>query len=161
MNEKYTVTLEREAGSEDIIMPLPDGMCDDLGWKIGDTLNWAANIDGSFTLSKLDTEWVLVECVSSFRVAYMVEVPKGKSSWALDEVTMNDAKEFSQEFLTETIVSSRVVSKAQALELCDTDNEYFAAKDDDLKVKVFFTPWVEKTNDLEPYTSTIYENSRK
>ena len=44
-----------------------------------------------------ETEWVLVECVSTFRMRYMVEVPKDKSEYALDTVTMNEAKEFSQD----------------------------------------------------------------
>jgi len=149
MNKKYTVTVEQDPETQDLIMPLPEGMCDELGWKIGDTLNWDSRIDGSFILSKLETEWVLVECVSSFRIRYMVQVPKGKSDWALDTVTMNDAKEFSQEFLNESIVSNRVISKDEAVKLCDIDNEYFAAKDEDLKIKVFFTPWEAKTNDLD------------
>jgi bifunctional DNA-binding transcriptional regulator/antitoxin component of YhaV-PrlF toxin-antitoxin module len=149
MNKKYTVTVEQDPETQDLIMPLPEGMCDELGWKIGDTLNWDSRIDGSFILSKLETEWVLVECVSSFRIRYMVQVPKGKSDWALDTVTMNDAKEFSQEFLNETIVSNRVISKDEAVKLCDIDNEYFAARDEDLKIKVFFTPWEVKTNDLD------------
>lgn len=149
MNKKYTVTVEQDPETQDLIMPLPEGMCDELGWKIGDTLNWDSHIDGSFILSKLETEWVLVECISSFRIRYMVQVPKGKSDWALDTVTMNDAKEFSQEFLNESIVSNRVISKDEAVKLCDIDNEYFAAKDEDLKIKVFFTPWEAKTNDLD------------
>jgi bifunctional DNA-binding transcriptional regulator/antitoxin component of YhaV-PrlF toxin-antitoxin module len=149
MNKKYTVTVEQDPETQDLIMPLPEGMCDELGWKIGDTLNWDSRIDGSFILSKLETEWVLVECVSTFRIRYMVQVPKGKSDWALDTVTMNDAKEFSQEFLNESIVSNRVISKDEAVKLCDIDNEYFAAKDEDLKIKVFFTPWEAKTNDLD------------
>ena len=50
-----------------------------------------------------ETQWVLVECVSTFRNRYMVEVPVGtddynndKTLWALDTVTMQAAKKFSQ-----------------------------------------------------------------
>ena len=87
------------------------------------------------------TEWVLVECVSQFRTRYMVEAPRGKSEWALDTVVMNDAEEFSQEHLGETIVSHRTVSQTEALELCDRDNDYCKSWSDEDKIKTFFTKW--------------------
>lgn len=86
-----------------------------------------------------ETEWVLVECVSQFRMRYMVEVPKGKAEWALDTVTMNEAKEFSQEHLGETIVSHRVLTEQQALELCDVDNHYCSKWNNEQKKNAFFT----------------------
>jgi hypothetical protein len=86
-----------------------------------------------------ETEWVLVECVGTFRMRYMVEVPKDKAEYALDTVTMNEAKEFSQEFLGETIVSHRVVSKDEALNICDQDNDYTKSWETEHKIKNFFT----------------------
>lgn len=90
------------------------------------------------------TEWVLVETVSMVRMRYMVEVPVGKSDYALDTVVMQDAKEFSQKFLDEIIVSHRVLSKKDALELCDADNEYCKSWDVSTKEKNFFTEWKEE-----------------
>jgi hypothetical protein len=84
-------------------------------------------------------EWVLVECVQSYRMRYMVEVPEGKSEWALDTVSMRQAKEFSQEDIGETIVSHRVISEEDALKLCDVDNEYCKSWTEHHKVKCFFT----------------------
>ena len=96
--------------------------------------------------NKEETQLVLVECVSTFRQRYMVEVPVGtddygndKTLWALDTVTMQEAKEFSQEYLGEQIVSHRVVTYDEALTLCDKDNNYVASWDNDTKVKNFFT----------------------
>ena len=96
--------------------------------------------------NKEETQWVLVDCVSTFRNRYMVEVPKGtdnygkdKSLWALDTVTMEEAKEFSQEYLGEQIVSHRVLTYDEAIALSDTDNDYTTAWDNDTKVKTFFT----------------------
>ena len=87
----------------------------------------------------MKTEWVLVECISQFRMRYMVEVPVGKSEWALDTVTMNEANEFSQEHLGETIVSHRTMTKKEALQLCDQDNHYTKSWTTDQKIKAFFT----------------------
>lgn len=85
------------------------------------------------------TELVLVETVSMFRMRYVVEVPKDKSWWALDTVTMNEAKEFSQKHLDETIVSHRVITKDEALSMCDTDNEYAKSWDEAKKIQTFVT----------------------
>ena len=137
----YIVTLEKDPETGDLILPLPEKLLEETGWKTGDTLDWNDNGDGTFSMTKKEatTEWVLVECISTFRERYMVEVPKGKELWALDTVTMNEAKEFSQEHLGETIVSHRVVSLEEALVLCDKDNAYCSAWSDDKKINAFFT----------------------
>jgi hypothetical protein len=97
------------------------------------------------------TQWVLVETVNTFRQRYMVEVPigtdnydKDKVEWALDTVTMEEAKEFSQEHIGELIVSHRVVTKEEALSLCDKDNDYTIAWSEEQKINTFFTNWEEK-----------------
>lgn len=97
----------------------------------------------SDTESELNADWVLVECVSQFRMRYMIQVPKGNATWALDTVVCNSAKEFSQEHLGEVIVSHRVVSEQEALQLCDKDNSYCTSWTDGQKKKVFFTKWGE------------------
>ena len=87
-----------------------------------------------------ETELVLVECIQQYRMRYVVEVPVGKSDWALDTVTMEEAVEFSQLNLGETIVSHRVVSKDDVLKLCDIDNDYCKSWDAEKKFEVFVTP---------------------
>jgi hypothetical protein len=137
----YIVKLEEDSETGDLILPLPEKLLEETGWKTGDTLDWNDNGDGTFSMTKKEptTEWVLVECISTFRERYMVEVPIGKELWALDTVTMNEAKEFSQEHLGETIVSHRVVSIEEALVLCDKDNDYCSTWSSDKKIDAFFT----------------------
>lgn len=137
------VTLEQDAEGN-LILPISDEMMVELGWKIGDTINWTDNNDGSWTMSKSETELVLVECVSTFRMRYMVEVPKGKAEWALDTVTMNEADEFSQEHLGEQIVSHRVVTEDEAIALCDVDNHYCKEWAREKKLETFVTEWKEE-----------------
>lgn len=86
-----------------------------------------------------DKVWVLVDCVSTFRMRYMVEAPADHPEYALDDVTMQTAKEFSQEHIGEQIVSHRIVSKEEALRVCDEDNDYAQAWPDENKVDTFFT----------------------
>ena len=138
----YIVTIETDPETGDLVLPLPDELLKEAGWKTGDTLDWKDNSDGTFSMTKQkteETEWVLVEAISQFRERYMVEVPKGKAEWALDTVTLNQAQEFSQEHLGEVIVSHRVVSFDEALKLCDKDNHYCKDWNTDKKVDAFFT----------------------
>ena len=138
----YIVTIEKDPETGDLILPLPDKLLKEAGWKTGDTLDWKDNGDGTFSMTKKETEeteWVLVEAISQFRERYMVEVPKGKAEYALDTVVMNEAQEFSQEHLGEVIVSHRVVSFEEALKMCDKDNHYCKAWDTDKKIDAFFT----------------------
>jgi hypothetical protein len=85
------------------------------------------------------TVWVLVETVSSFRHRYMVEAPEGFPEFALDDVAMETAKEFSQKHIGELITSHRVVTEQEALALCDVDNDYFIGRTAEQKIKAFFT----------------------
>lgn len=145
-NKTWTIELQEDPVTGECILEFPPEVIEHAGWAEGDTLTWEDVGNGSYSLTKKQTQWVLVDCVSTFRQRYMVEVPVGiddqgqdMSLWALDTVTMNEAKEFSQEHIGEQIVSHRVVSYDEAIALCDKDNDYTVAWNNDLKVKNFFT----------------------
>jgi hypothetical protein len=149
-NKTWTISLEEDPETGDLILPLNDDILEQTGWKTGDSIDWIDNKDGSWTMKKIETQWVLVETISTFRERYMVEVPVGvdrygkdKAEWALDTVTMQEAKEFSQEHLGETIVSHRVVTKEDALAMCDKENDYAKKWNDELKIQTFFTAMAE------------------
>jgi hypothetical protein len=149
-DKTWTVSLEEDTETGELILPFSDEMLEGLGWTEGDTLEWADRGDGSWSLSKKqeEKEWVMVETVQQFRHRYMVEVPVGKAEWAMDTVVMNDAKEFSQMHLGETIVSHRVVTKEEALAICDIDNDYVKSWSDEMKISTFFTKDGEKIEKL-------------
>jgi hypothetical protein len=87
----------------------------------------------------MEKVWVMVECVSMFRMRYMVEAPAEHPEYALDTVVMNEAKEFSQKHLDETIVSHRVMTQEEALAFCNEDNDYCKGWSDEQKLNAFFT----------------------
>ncbi len=146
MSKSWIVTLETDESGE-LILPLSDEMLEGTGIGVGDTVEWVDNKDGSWTIQKKEEmEWVLVEAIQSFRMRYMVQVPKGKAEWALDTVTCNDAKEFSQEALPEQIVSHRVVTEDEAIEICDVDNDYTKSWSKEQKLRAFFTKDGEKVD---------------
>lgn len=144
MSKSWTLEIQEDQFGEKFIEFPPEAIAD-LGWKEGDTVEWKDNGDGSWTLVKKEKVWVMVEAVSQFRMRYMVEVDAAHPEWALDTVTMNEAKEFSQEHIGETIISHRVMgSTAEALVQCDLDNSYCSGWSDEQKINAFFTKDGEK-----------------
>jgi len=99
------------------------------------------------------SRYVLVEAISQFRMRYVVEVPDDieeelyfkdgtrsfpctPEEWAKDTVTCEEAKEFSQHHLGETIVSTREVTLEEAVAQYRIDEPVIgAAWDDDLIIK--------------------------
>ena len=111
------------------------------------------------------SKWVLVECISTFRMRYMVEAPDDHPEYALDTVTMEEAQEFSQQHLGETIVSHRVVSEEEAIAICDIDNDYVNGKygtpwTTEQKKKAFFTTMEQQGYDNYEHTPEYYDTER-
>ena len=94
------------------------------------------------------TEYVLVEAVEPFRTRYLVPVPDSRDEWALDTVVMDEAVQFSSKFIDESIISHRIVSKEDAIRLCDEDNDYAAEWTEDKKIETFFTPEINEDGDF-------------
>jgi hypothetical protein len=152
MTESWSLTVQEDPETGECVVEFPETVLEQLGWTEGDNIEWNENQDGSFTLNKAkETQWVLVDTVSTFRVRYMVEVPAGidnygrnKKDWALDTVTMEEAKEFSQEHVGEQVISHRVVTREEAMQLCDEDNKYCNGWTTEQKIAAFFTTWEEQ-----------------
>jgi len=140
----WTAIVENSPDTDDLIIPLSEEMLEELGWEEGDELDWSQDSSGNLTL-KLNkgTEWVLVDALSQYRMRYLVEVPKGKTDYALDTVSWEEAKEFDQLWLGENILSHRTITEQEALALFRSENDYFASWDDDIIKKNHFTFWVE------------------
>ena len=94
------------------------------------------------------TKYVMVDTISQFRMRYVVEVPddvenpsEGKypctpEQYASDSVVCEDTREFSQEHIGETIVSTREVSLEEAISQWRKDNgATFDVWSDELVVK--------------------------
>jgi hypothetical protein len=55
MSNKWTVTLEEDPETKDLIMPIPPDLLNQMGWDFGDTLIWEDQQNGSFALKKVDS----------------------------------------------------------------------------------------------------------
>ena len=132
-------TLEVQEKDGEFFIEFPDEAMEEAGWKVGDDIVWKDNGDGSWTLTKSDKVWVMVECIQQYRMRYMVQAPADHPEYALDDVTCQTAKEFSQLDIGETIVSHRVMNTEEALKLCDEDNTYTNDWTQEHKIKCFFT----------------------
>ena len=55
MNNHWTITLEEDPATGDLIMPFTPDMLRQVGWDLGDTLIWEDMGNGSWTLTKKET----------------------------------------------------------------------------------------------------------
>ena len=53
--KNWTVNIEEDLKTGDLILPLPQEMLDHQGWIEGDTLEWIDLNNGSWQLKKVDT----------------------------------------------------------------------------------------------------------
>lgn len=90
-------------------------------------------------MTPIKTEFVVVECIQSYRTRYVVEVPVGEKQLAEHTVAMSEAKEFSQGDMGEMIISSRVIKEDEILQLCNEDNDYARNWNDEHKFNTFVT----------------------
>jgi len=51
-NKSWTVTLEEDLETGDLVLPFTQEILTELGWKEGDLLEWVDNKDGSWSLVK-------------------------------------------------------------------------------------------------------------
>ena len=109
----------------------------------------AADVTGSPMKNK-KTQFVLVETISQYRHRYVVEVPVGTDEWgrdkvlyAQDTVSCDEAEEFSQEYLGETILSHRVVKRKEILSMHAIEHPIWIDSTEQEKFDVFVTPWDE------------------
>lgn len=52
----WTITVELDEETGDLILPLPKDLLESKGWKEGDELEWIDNQDGSWTLEKVEKD---------------------------------------------------------------------------------------------------------
>ena len=106
---------------------------------------------------KKQPEYVVVTCISSFRQRYVIPVDELQKlnpdepvnpSWALDEVTMENVKEFSQRHVGEQIIDAQVVKEKEVLQFFDADNDYLAGWDEEFKL-AWIKHWKENPTDEE------------
>jgi hypothetical protein len=50
---KWTVTVEEDPETGDLILPLPPELLKQQGWVEGDTLEWVRNSDGNYSIFKV------------------------------------------------------------------------------------------------------------
>ena len=48
--------VKLEQDGEDLILPLSDDLMKQVGWKVGDTVRWTDNKDGTWSLHKVEDQ---------------------------------------------------------------------------------------------------------
>lgn len=50
---KWTVTVEEDPDTGDLLLPFPEDMLEELGWQEGDTLSWNIDENNNIILTKV------------------------------------------------------------------------------------------------------------
>jgi hypothetical protein len=127
-----TWTLDVKLGVDgEHYIHLNDEILEATGLKIGDSIKWVDNSDGSWSMKKMDDslKYYVVDVLSTFRNRYVI---KAKSLVdAMDEVGFNehdpDFKEFSQKHLGTQILDGREISYSDIIQLQYSDNDYLSS----------------------------------
>jgi len=102
-------------------------------------------------------EYVVVTCVSQFRNRYVIPVDELQKmnpdmpvdpSWALDSVTCEEVKEFSQRHIGEQIIDAQVLREPEVLQFFDADNDYLKGWDEEFKIE-WIRHWKEQPSEEE------------
>jgi hypothetical protein len=54
--DKYTVKLEEDPETGELILPIPVELLNQMGWDDGDTLLWEEMSNGSYSIKKKEEE---------------------------------------------------------------------------------------------------------
>jgi hypothetical protein len=52
MTTRWTITLEEDPETKELVLPFTEEILNTVGWKTGDTIVWKNNNDGTWTLRK-------------------------------------------------------------------------------------------------------------
>jgi len=52
--QSWTITLEEDPETGDLLLPFTDEILQAVGWKEGDVVEWIDNKDGTWSLKKQD-----------------------------------------------------------------------------------------------------------
>ena len=52
MNNRWTITLEEDPETKELVMPFPPDLLAQVGWDFGDTIVWKDEGNGSWSLTK-------------------------------------------------------------------------------------------------------------
>lgn len=133
MEKKWTLPVQ-ETIDGDLYIELNDEILEGSGLEIGDTLNWKANGDGSYTLTKVEGDLYLVESISVFRIRHVVRAKNAEH--AMDEVVCDNGnlKEFSQKHIDCNILDARKITSEEYITMFDRDNAYLSSWTEDKKL---------------------------
>jgi hypothetical protein len=139
MDKRWILPIQ-ETIDGDLYIELSDDILEGSGFKIGDTLDWKDNKDGSYTLTKAEPipgpegDLYMVETISMFHIKHVVRAKSAEH--AMDEVVMDgpDLKEFSQKHLDYNVIGARKITVEEYLETFDDDNAYLYSWSEDKKL---------------------------
>lgn len=54
VKNSYIAHVEEDPDTRELFLVFPEGLLDQVGWKIGDDIRWIDNKDGTWSLKKVE-----------------------------------------------------------------------------------------------------------
>lgn len=61
MQNNRTLDIVEDPQTGDLLLQLTDELCEEMGWTVGDILEWIDNKDGSWSIKKKDETTTMAE----------------------------------------------------------------------------------------------------
>ena len=127
---KWIRDVKHNPDTDEHYIELNDEILEGSGFKIGDSLKWTDNKDGSYTLAKApdDTDIYVVNTISSFNIRYAVRAKSYQD--AMDYVSHKiesdglNITELHQQHQGEIVRDAKKISKKEYLKRFDELNDY-------------------------------------
>ena len=56
MSKREIITVEQDPDTGELILPISDRLLQEVGWKVGDSVRWIDNKDGTWTIRKFEEQ---------------------------------------------------------------------------------------------------------
>lgn len=127
---KWVLDVKHNPDTDEYYIELSDEILEGSGFKIGDSLKWTDNKDGSYTLAKApnDRGIYIVDTISTFNIKYAVHANSREEAmeYVSRKANLNslDIVELSQSHLGEVVKDAHRSTKKEYFKLFDELNDY-------------------------------------
>jgi len=64
----HTLEVKYDKKTDNYFLEFPNGILENLGWSVGDMIEWSENKDGTFSVKKICSETITKGAISSHTV---------------------------------------------------------------------------------------------
>jgi hypothetical protein len=136
---RYILDVRADEDTGECYLRLPEEVLTKSGFKVGDSIKWVDNDDGSWSIVKMEEtlNYYVVDVLSSFRNRFVVKAKSLQDAHYEVALRENDSEftEFSQKHLGTNIIDGFEVSHNDLIKMNKQDNDYLSSWSDEQVIR--------------------------